>query len=169
MRADAIYATEEYPQGKAPFPLDLENGAQPSRERRRVLVVDDQKLIADTLAEILGNEGFEAIAAYDGWEALEKVGRFQPDWLLSDVLMPRMTGVELAIAIRRNHPKIEILLFSGQAGISDILEDGQRRGYEFELMAKPVHRCGWWNACGGRRLIGRSGLKRQERSSPCAH
>lgn len=79
------------------------------------------------------------MAAYDGWEALEKASRFQPDWLLSDVLMPRMTGVDLAIAFQRNYPRTEILLFSGQAGISEILEDGQRRGYQFELMAKPVH------------------------------
>ncbi|HXE09207.1 MAG TPA: response regulator [Acidobacteriaceae bacterium] len=139
MRADAIYATEEFPKGHAPFPVSSEEGAEPRRERRRVLVVDDQRLIADTLAEILANEGFEAVAAYDGWEALEQAARFRPDWLLSDVLMPRMNGVELAIAVQKNYPKTDILLFSGQAGISEILEDGHRRGYRFELMAKPVH------------------------------
>jgi CheY-like chemotaxis protein len=139
MQADAIYATEEFPKGQPPFPPTSHDGAEPGRERRRVLVVDDQKLIADTLAEILANEGFEAIAAYDGWEALEKASGFRPDWLLSDVLMPRMNGLELAIAVQSTYPRTEILLFSGQAGISEILEDGQSRGYQFELMAKPVH------------------------------
>jgi CheY-like chemotaxis protein len=112
---------------------------EPQCSRLRILVVDDQKLIADTLAEILGNVGFDAVAAYDGWEALEVASRFHPDWILSDVLMPRMNGVELAIAIRKNYPMAGILLFSGQAGISGILEEGQRKGYEFELIAKPIH------------------------------
>lgn len=112
---------------------------EPQVSRPKILVVDDHKLIADTLVEILGDAGFEAVAAYDGWEALETASRLQPDWLLSDVLMPRMNGVELAIAIRQSHPGTTILLFSGQAGISEILWEGRQRGYEFELIAKPVH------------------------------
>jgi len=50
-----------------------------------------------------------------------------------------MNGVELAIAIRKMYPAAKILLFSGQAGISDILLDGQKQGFEFELIAKPIH------------------------------
>ena len=96
-------------------------------------------MIADTLAEILSNSGFEALAAHDGWEALEIVPRFLPDWVLSDVLMPKMNGVELAITIQQNYPRTALLLFSGQAGISEILDEGKERGYEFELIAKPVH------------------------------
>lgn len=113
--------------------------AKEQEQRPRILIVDDHKLIADTLREIMQNSGFEARAAYDGHSALEIASRFRPDWLLSDVLMPRMNGVELAISIRNKYPKTAILLFSGQAGISDILQDGQRQGYEFELIAKPVH------------------------------
>lgn len=110
-----------------------------SAGRMKVLVVDDQKLIADTLAEILTNAGFEAVAAHDGWEALEVAALFRPDWVLSDVLMPRMNGVELAITVQQNYPRTAVLLFSGQAGISEILDEGKQRGYEFELIAKPVH------------------------------
>jgi CheY-like chemotaxis protein len=118
---------------------DPADSCELKRERPKILIVDDQNLIADTLAEILGGVGFQAVAAYDGWEALDVASRFHPDWLLSDVLMPRMNGVELAIAIRQMYPKTAILLFSGQAGISEILKDGQRRGHEFELIAKPIH------------------------------
>jgi CheY-like chemotaxis protein len=105
----------------------------------RILVVDDEKLIADTCTEILEGAGFHAKAAYDGWTALQMAATFQPDYLLTDVLMPRMNGVDLAIAIRRMLPATRILLFSGQAGISDILLQGRDQGYEFELIAKPVH------------------------------
>lgn len=105
----------------------------------RILVVDDEKLVADTLVEILNSAGYHVAAAYDGWTALEAAGRFHPDYLLSDVLMPNMNGVELAIALRNMHPAIKIFLFSGQIGISDILLEGQRRGYQFDLIAKPIH------------------------------
>jgi CheY-like chemotaxis protein len=117
------------------------NADTPEKEeaRSKVLVVDDQRLIADTLAEILGNAGFDAVAAYDGFDALDKASRFRPQWVLTDVLMPRMNGVELAIAVRKNYPDSAILLFSGQAGISEILQEGHRQGYQFELIAKPIH------------------------------
>jgi CheY-like chemotaxis protein len=128
-----------------PFGRRLESASnesdltEPRRTRLRVLIVDDQKLIADTLVEILTNAGFDAVASYDGWQALEVASRFAPNWVISDVLMPRMNGVELAIAIRKNYPMATILLFSGQAGISEILQEGERKGFEFELIAKPIH------------------------------
>lgn len=93
----------------------------------RVLIVDDEKLIADTLSEVLEQDGFQAVAAYDGRTALELATKFRPDSLLTDVLMPAMNGVELAIAITKMLPSVKILLFSGQAGISDILLGGKNR------------------------------------------
>ena len=125
----------------APFLVPREEGRKLkwSSSRVRVLVVDDHKLIADSLSEILNNAGFEAMAAYDGMEALEAMSGFCPQWVLSDILMPQMNGVELGIAVRRRYPAAEVLLFSGQAGVSEILQDAQRRGYEFELLAKPIH------------------------------
>jgi CheY-like chemotaxis protein len=109
------------------------------RDRPTVLLVDDERFIADTLTEVLEDAGFCVLAAYDGWMALEKVAHCRPDHLLSDVLMPKMNGVELAIAIRKMYPSTRVTLFSGQAGISDILLDGQRKGFKFELLAKPLH------------------------------
>jgi DNA-binding NtrC family response regulator len=54
-------------------------------------------------------------------------------------MMPLMNGVELAIAVTKMLPNTKIVLFSGQAGISDIVEEGHAQGYEFPLLAKPVH------------------------------
>jgi CheY-like chemotaxis protein len=135
----SLLGSPEYPRHTEAPGSNSSGDADRQRELPRVLVVDDQKLIADTLTEILRNQGFDAAAAYDGWDALDLAQRFRPGLLLSDILMPRMNGVALAITIRQNYPEIKILLFSGQAGISEILEDGLRRGYAFELMAKPVH------------------------------
>jgi CheY-like chemotaxis protein len=71
--------------------------------------------------------------------ALDLAKRFHPDYLLSDVLMPRMNGVELAIAVRNILPTAKIMLISGQVGISAILDAGHKRGFTFELIAKPIH------------------------------
>ncbi len=95
------------------------NSTEAKTAKARVLVVDDEKMVADTTSEILDGAGFDAKAAYDGRTALEIAVRFRPDCLLTDVLMPRMNGVELAIAITKLLPAIRIVLFSGQAGIFD--------------------------------------------------
>jgi len=108
-------------------------------ERPFVLVVDDEKRIADTLVLILNSKGYAAEAAHDGPAALEVCRQKVPNLVLSDVVMPGMNGIELAIAIRQQFPGCHILLFSGQAETSEILEDAKRRGYDFELLAKPLH------------------------------
>jgi CheY-like chemotaxis protein len=120
-------------------PCETSDTPQTQRSRPTILVVDDEKLIVDTVVEILQGAGFEVVGAYDGWTALEKITRWRPDYVLSDVLMPQMNGVELAITIQKMHPATRIVLFSGQAGISEILLEGQRQGFEFELIAKPIH------------------------------
>lgn len=137
--ADSVQFANDFSLEKIRPTSEGTESQEPDRSRPRILVVDDQRLIADTLTEILEEAGFDAIAAYDGWSALEFAARFQPDFLLSDVLMPQMNGVELAIAVRRTHPAAKILLFSGQAGISEILLEGKKKGYEFEVLPKPIH------------------------------
>jgi len=134
-----LYAADEPALPPAESSLQAPDYQSTNDSRAKVLIVDDQRLIADTLAEILSNAGFDAVAAYDGFDALDKASRFQPHWVLTDVLMPRMNGVELAIAMRKNYPGSSILLFSGQAGISEILQEGSSQGYQFELIAKPIH------------------------------
>ncbi len=104
-----------------------------------VLVVDDERLLADTTATILRRSGFNTKTAYDGFAALEMTRSFHPDYLLTDIMMPVMNGIELAITITKMYPATKILLISGQAGISDMLEDSKAKGYEFPLLAKPVH------------------------------
>ena len=86
--------------------------------RRRVVVVDDEQVIANTLAIILNNAGFEARRAFSGEEAVELLETFSPDVLIVDVIMPGITGIEVAIIVRDKLPECKILLFSGQAATS---------------------------------------------------
>ncbi len=139
MPSDSIFLIDRFSRNEGMLPSDEAGSKQPQRSLPKILVVDDEKRIADTLTEILEMSGFQVATAYDGWDALEAAARFHPDYLLSDVLMPRMNGVDLAIALRKMYPNAKILLFSGQAGISEILLAGHRQGFEFELIAKPIH------------------------------
>jgi CheY-like chemotaxis protein len=105
----------------------------------KVLVVDDERVIADTLAMILNQSGFEARAVYSGEKALEMAPAFEPDMLISDVIMADLNGIDAAIRMRALRPGIKVLLFSGQAATADLLEKARAQGYEFEILAKPVH------------------------------
>ena len=105
----------------------------------RVLVADDERVIADTLVMILNQSGFDARAAYSGEKAVELAPTFQPQMLISDVIMADLNGIDAAIRIREILPTIKILLFSGQAATADLLEKARAQGYEFEILAKPVH------------------------------
>jgi len=110
-----------------------------TQEKHKVLVVDDERVIADTLVIILRRSGFDAVAAYSGEQSLEVAGEFRPDMIISDVIMSDMNGIDTAIQIRSLLPDCKVLLFSGQAATADLLERARAQGYEFEILAKPVH------------------------------
>ena len=62
-----------------------------------------------------------------------------PDYLVSDIVMPGMTGIELAIALQREVPTCKVLLFSGEIGASELIKNASAEGHSFELLQKPVH------------------------------
>src|ERR1017187_4747672 len=106
---------------------------------KQIFVVDDEKTIADTLAVILRKSGYEASAFYDAETALAQLESCSPELVISDVVMPGMSGLAMAVFIRERHPECKVLLFSGQAGTLNILEMVRKLGYDFELLAKPIH------------------------------
>ncbi len=104
----------------------------------KIIVIDDEALIAETVVEILNDEGFEAASASSGVSAIELAKTLRPSILLSDVIMPGMNGIETAIKIREIVPNCKIILFSGQAATVDLLEQARRQGHRFEILAKPI-------------------------------
>lgn len=107
--------------------------------QHRVFVVDDEHVIASTLATILRFEGFDSAGFTVPHEALEAARKEAPDLLISDVVMGQVSGIEVAIQFRQRWPECKILLFSGQSTVYGLLEDANRRGYQFELLQKPMH------------------------------
>jgi CheY-like chemotaxis protein len=113
--------------------------ADTSAYRPTVLVVDDESVIAETVAAILSRSGYAAATAYDAQEALEIALLSPPELLITDVSLPGMSGIELAITIRRIFPDCKVLLFSGHAATAGLMAGAQRAGHTFTLLSKPVH------------------------------
>ncbi|MEY2413181.1 MAG: hypothetical protein QOD84_1787 [Acidobacteriaceae bacterium] len=104
----------------------------------RVLVIDDERLIADTTAEILNGNGFEAVPLYNGNRAVEHIRQTCPDVVITDVMMPGINGIELAKEIKGECPQTRVVLISGQAATTDLLASARRQGFAFEILAKPL-------------------------------
>jgi DNA-binding NtrC family response regulator len=104
----------------------------------KIIVVDDEPVIADTLVNILNGEGHQAIAASNGKSAIEWAQRFFPEIVVTDVVMPGLDGVDTAKAILKQLPNCRIILFSGQAASRDVVAKAREEGYSFEVLAKPI-------------------------------
>jgi DNA-binding NtrC family response regulator len=105
----------------------------------RIFVVDDEFIVASTLALILRHEGYDAQSFAAPQSVLEAARSEAPDLLISDVIMPQFSGIDLAIRLQQQCPHCRVLLFSGQAATAGLLEDARSNGYDFEILAKPVH------------------------------
>jgi DNA-binding NtrC family response regulator len=109
------------------------------RKLPRVYVVDDEPVIASSLAIILRQLGFESKSFTEPPEALNAALSEALDLLISDVVMPVLSGIDLAIQIQERCPNCKVLLFSGQSATTGMLENARALGHNFELLLKPVH------------------------------
>jgi CheY-like chemotaxis protein len=110
-----------------------------SQSKPSIFVVDDEPIIASTLAMILNSSGFSATAFTDPLEALVAAETQCPDFLISDVVMPKLNGIDLGVQFKVLYPTCRILLFSGQAATADFMESARKKGHDFQLLTKPVH------------------------------
>jgi len=109
-----------------------------TKAARRILIVDDETAIADTLALIFQLQRYEVRVAYTAERAVEMIAEWVPELAVLDVMLPEMNGIELALVIKANHPRCHVLLFSGHANTGMLLEEAGRKGHQFEILAKPV-------------------------------
>lgn len=115
-----------------------EQGFVDETKKQRIIVIDDEVLIAETVAEILNDQGFEATPVSDGAAAIELAKDLRPDIVLSDVIMPGLNGIEAGIRIREIVPHCRLILFSGQAATVDLLAKARQQGHRFDILAKPI-------------------------------
>jgi CheY-like chemotaxis protein len=106
----------------------------------RIFVVDDEPLIASTLTTILAQDGYEVRSFVNPLEALEAVRTAgAPDLVIADVIMPGLSGIDLAVRLKEECPNCKVVLLSGQMQTADLLEEARRQGHDFEILVKPIH------------------------------
>ncbi len=107
----------------------------------RIFVLDDQRLLADTLANILSLNGYDAVPLYTAGAALELAEKTPPDLLITDIMLSpdSINGMDLAMYFQREYRNCEIVLISGHAASIEMHGRARRRGHDFPLLHKPVH------------------------------
>jgi DNA-binding NtrC family response regulator len=105
----------------------------------RILIVEDEKVVADTLGQILSGTGYEIRVVYSAEDALALLATWRPEVAILDVMLPKMNGIELALVLKEHLPSCHTLLFSGQPSVEALMEKAKNEGHHFEILAKPVH------------------------------
>jgi len=105
---------------------------------QRVLVVDDDQLVADTLALIFEKNGFDAKAVYSADDALQHAREFVPDLLLCDVTMPGRDGLALALDVTDEFPNCRIIVLTGfYSNLTSVREQANRMSRPMGILTKP--------------------------------
>lgn len=102
----------------------------------RVVIADDERIIADTLAMILNTQGFYAVPAYSGEKAVALARTLKPDVLITDMLMGDLSGVDAALEILEMLPTCRVLFITAQTTMPDT-EIFRIQGRDFEVLQKP--------------------------------
>jgi DNA-binding response OmpR family regulator len=105
----------------------------------RILIVEDEHVVADTLGKILASNGYDIRIAYSAEAATVAISQWTPDVAILDVMLPKMNGVELAVVLKNRFAQCQVLLFSGQPSAEGLLQKAKSEGHTFEILAKPVH------------------------------
>jgi FixJ family two-component response regulator len=105
----------------------------------RLLVVDDDRVVADTLHLVFASEGFDVRSRYSAHDGLVCARDFRPNVLLCDVSMPEVSGLELAGQIDRELPETKVLMITGfPHNVAPVRAQSQRQRQRLGLLMKPV-------------------------------
>jgi two-component system response regulator AtoC len=105
--------------------------------RGNILIVDDNRDAASLLAEILSGRGFETSSVASAYDCLERLTHQPADVVVTDMLMPGMSGLELCTELRDHHPELRTLVITGQGGFAAVVAAMRAGAYDYH--AKPVN------------------------------
>jgi diguanylate cyclase (GGDEF)-like protein len=100
---------------------DKQDAAAPPVEARRILIVDDEAIIRTLLSEVMIEEGYEAITSGSGEEAIDLIERAHYDLIISDIVMPRVNGIEVLIAAKRIDPDCPVIMITGYPSANTVV------------------------------------------------
>jgi two-component system, NtrC family, response regulator AtoC len=105
------------------------------KEKKLVLIVDDEASMRKNISDILSSEGFTLIEAVDGLDAVEKTMKYHPELVLMDINLPKMDGITALREIRRNSPEVVVLAFTA-FGTSERAIEAMKAG-AYDYLEKP--------------------------------
>jgi DNA-binding NtrC family response regulator len=105
--------------------------------RFTLLIADDEKNIREGLAEALEADGYRALVAADGEEAMRLVDSGEIDLVITDLRMPKISGTELLVKIASRYPGLPVIVLTGHGTIEDAVS--AMRGGAFDFLTKPVN------------------------------
>jgi len=111
-----------------------------SKDKLRILVIDDEVAVRETLCENLSECGFEVSSASDGEDAVRQIEKGNlPDIVITDIIMPKKEGLEVIVEIRKKYPKIKVIAISGggRTKTVDFLTLAEKLGAD-AVLAKPL-------------------------------
>jgi two-component system, NtrC family, response regulator AtoC len=111
----------------------------PTLTYRRILILDDASVVAETLGTILSRQGYDARVAHSAEEAIETIANWQPDLAFVDVMLPGMNGIEFGKVLRSNYPACELVLISGHPGSKELAEIARTQGQSLSILPKPLN------------------------------
>lgn len=107
---------------------------------QRILIVDDDVHVAETLEMIFLARGYTVRKAHSAEEAIDVISTWEPELAIVDVMLPRMNGIELGDVLKSNYPNCQLILVSGHPGTEDLLKVARKDGHPLlEILAKPLH------------------------------
>ena len=106
------------------------------RKQKKILIVEDEKVIREFLSKLLVSLNYQVDSACDGLEAIKKIEKNEYSIILSDVKMPNMDGVELLKKVKEINKKIEVILITGFPNIEDAEKSIQLGAYAYTK--KPI-------------------------------
>lgn len=120
--------------------IQNEERPAPVSVKKKVLVVEDEFGLQDTLRDVFQMEGYEVRVAVDGDAGYRAYRKFKPDLIFTDIVMPKMNGLELVHKIRETHPDIKVIYVSGFFGVRPLKDalDEEVRKYSYPVLAKPT-------------------------------
>lgn len=112
--------------------------AQGSISKLRVLIVDDETSVADSLALVFSTQGYDSRVAYSAEQAAVIISQWQPGLVILDVMLPGMNGIDFALQLKGSYPTCRVLLFSGQENTASLVQEAIEKGHALTILAKPV-------------------------------
>ena len=107
--------------------------------KKKILVVEDEFGLQETLRDVFRMEGYDVRVAVDGDKGYEAYLKFKPDLLFTDVVMPQLSGIELVRKIREENPRIKVVYISGFFGLRNVKRDLNEEilRYGYHCLSKP--------------------------------